>query len=111
MKQKNYQTKTLKRQKTYLKDEQKSVDEIIEIFADGNINISIDPIKDVINTIEKIKELINSNEANQALTLLDRTKMELNNFLNNLANDESKSKLLILMKKIKYKITSRKICR
>merc|ERR1712086_429027 len=33
--------------------------------------------------------LINSNEASQALTLLDRTKME----LNNLANDESKSKL------------------
>ena len=30
---------------------------------------------------------------NQALTLLDRTKIELNNFLNNLANDESKNKL------------------
>lgn len=83
----------LEKAKNLLKDEQKSVDEIIEIFANGNINISIDPIKDVINTIEKIKELINSNEANQALTLLDRTKMELNNFLNNLANDESKSKL------------------
>ncbi|WP_415313124.1 chromosome segregation SMC family protein [Candidatus Pelagibacter sp. Uisw_106] len=79
--------------KNQLNDEQKAVDEIIEIFANGNINISIDPIRDVINTIEKIKELINSNEANQALTLLDRTKMELNNFLNNLANDESKSKL------------------
>jgi chromosome segregation protein len=63
------------------------------MFANGNINISIDPIKEVINTIEKIKELINNNEANQALTLLDRTKMELNNFLNNLANDESKNKL------------------
>jgi len=63
------------------------------MFANGNINISIDPIKGVINTIEKIKELINNNEANQALTLLDRTKMELNNFLSNLANDESKSKL------------------
>ena len=60
------------------------MDEIIGIFANGNINISIDPIKDVISTIEKIKELINSNEANQALTLLDRTKIELNNFLNNL---------------------------
>ena len=63
------------------------------MFANGNINISIDPIKEVINTIEKIKELINSNEANQALTLLDRTKIELNNFLSNLANDESKNKL------------------
>ena len=83
----------LEKARNQLNEEQKAVDEIIEIFANGNINISIDPIKDVINTIEKIKELINSNEANQALTLLDRTKMELNNFLNNLANDESKSKL------------------
>ena len=80
----------LEKAKNQLNEEQKAVDEIIEIFANGNINISIDPIKDVINTIEKIKELINSNEANQALTLTDRTKMELNNFLNNLANDESK---------------------
>ena len=83
----------LEKAKNQLNEEQKAVDEIIEIFANGNINISIDPIKDVINTIEKIKELINNNEANQALTLLDRTKMELNNFLSNLANDESKSKL------------------
>ena len=83
----------LEKAKNLLKDEQKAVDEIIEIFANGNINISIDPIKEVINTIEKIKELINNNEANQALTLLDRTKIELNNFLNNLANDESKNKL------------------
>jgi len=83
----------LEEAKKQLKEEQKAVDEIIEMFANGNINISIDPIKGVINTIEKIKELINNNEANQALTLLDRTKMELNNFLSNLANDESKSKL------------------
>jgi chromosome segregation protein len=83
----------LKKAKNLLKDEQEAVDKIIDIFANGNINISIDPIKEVINTIEKIKELINSNEANQALTLLNRTKIELNNFLNNLANDESKNKL------------------
>ena len=83
----------LEKAKNQLNEEQKAVDEIIEIFANGNINISIEPIRDVINTIEKIKELINSNEVNQALTLLDRTKMELGNFLNNLANDESKNKL------------------
>ena len=83
----------LEEAKKQLKDEQKAVDVIIDIFANGNINISIDPIKEVINTIEKIKELINNNEANQALTLLDRTKIELNNFLSNLANDESKNKL------------------
>jgi chromosome segregation protein len=83
----------LEKAKNQLSKEQKAVDEIIEMFANGNINISIDPIKEVINTIEKIKELINGNEANQALTLLDRTKIELNNFLSNLANDESKNKL------------------
>ena len=89
----------LEKAKNQLGKEQKAVDEIIKIFANGNINISIDPIEEVINTIEKIKELINSNEANQALTLLDRTKMELNNFLSNLANDESKSKLTDINKK------------
>ncbi|MDB4157572.1 AAA family ATPase [Candidatus Pelagibacter sp.] len=83
----------LEKAKKRLNEEQKAVDEIIEMFANGNINISIDPIKGVIYTIEKIKELIHNNEANQALTLLDRTKIELNNFLSNLANDESKSKL------------------
>ena len=83
----------LEKAKDRLKEEQKAVDEIIDIFANGNINISIGPIKEVINTIKKIKELINSNEANQALTLLDRTKIELDNFLSSLANDESKNKL------------------
>jgi len=83
----------LEKAKKLLKDEQKAVDGIINIFANSNINISIDPIKEVIKTIEKIKELINDNETNQALTLLDRTKIELNNFLNNLADDENKKKL------------------
>ena len=89
----------LEKSKNRLNEEQKAVDDIIEIFANGNINISIDPIKEVINTIKKIKELISDNEANQALTLLDRTKMELNNFLSNLANDESKSKLIEISEK------------
>ena len=79
--------------KNILKEEQKSVDEIINIFADGNINISTEPIKNVKNTIDKAKELINNNEINQALTLLDRGKIELDSFLNNLKNDESKNKL------------------
>ena len=46
----------LEKAKNKLKDEQKAVDGIIDIFANGNINISIDPIKEVINMIEKIKE-------------------------------------------------------
>ena len=84
----------LEKAKNQLKKEQKAVDEIIDIFAKGNININIDPIKEVMNTIDKIKELINNSEVNQAFTLLDRTKIELNNFLDNLANNESKNKLI-----------------
>jgi len=79
--------------KKKLKEEQKSVDEIINIFADGNINISIGPIKNVKNTIERAKELINNNEVNQALVLLDRCQIEIDDFLNNLENEESKKKL------------------
>ena len=89
----------LEKSKNQLKEEQKAVDVIIDIFANGNINISIEPIKEVINTIDKIKELINNDKVNQALTLLDRTKIELNNFLSNLANDESKNKLTEISEK------------
>ena len=88
-----FSNEDLEKAKNKLKEEQKAVDDIIDIFANKNINISIDPIKEVIATIEKVKELINNNEINQALTLLDRSKIELNNFLNTLTNDESKNKL------------------
>ncbi|MDB0066739.1 AAA family ATPase [Candidatus Pelagibacter sp.] len=83
----------LEKAKNQLKDEQNSVDEIINIFADGNINIAIGPIKNVKNTITKVKELINNNEINQALTLLDRCQIEIDDFLNNLEDEESKKKL------------------
>jgi chromosome segregation protein len=82
-----------------LKNEQKSVDEIINVFADGNINISIGPINNVKNNIDKVKEYIDNNESNQALTLLERCKIELNDFLNSLGDDESKKKLLNIHKK------------
>ncbi len=82
-----------------LKNEQKAVDEIIDIFANGNINISTDPIKEIVNTIDKVKELINDNEINQALTLLDRVKIDLNNFTSSLTDDESKNKLSNINKK------------
>jgi len=85
--------------KNKLKEEQKSVDEIINIFADGNINIGIGPITNVRNTIDKAKELINNNEVNQALVLLDRCQIEIDDFLNNLQNEESKKKLLNINEK------------
>jgi chromosome segregation protein len=85
--------------KDKLKDEQKSVDEIINIFADGNININIGPINNVKNTINRVKELINTNEVNQALTLLERCQIEIDDFLKNLEDEDSKKKLLNINKK------------
>ena len=51
------------------------------------------------NNIENVKKLISLNEINQAVTLLDRCKIELNNFVQNLENDESKHKLLKINEK------------
>ena len=89
----NLSNEDLEKAKNLLKDEQKSVDEIINIFADGNINIAIGPIQNVKNTITRAKELINNNEINQALTLLDRCQIEIDSFLNNLEDEDSKKKL------------------
>jgi len=91
----------LEKAKNKLKEEQKSVDEIINVFAEGNINIGVGPIKNARNTIDRVKELINNNEINQALTLLDRCKIELNDFLQNLGDEESKKKLLNINEKNK----------
>jgi chromosome segregation protein len=85
--------------KNKLKNEQKAVDKIINIFADGNININIGSINNVKSTIERVKELININEVNQALTLLDRCQIEIDNFLNNLEDEESKKKLSSISEK------------
>jgi chromosome segregation protein len=85
--------------KNKLKEEQKSVGEIIDIFANGNINISVGPIKNVKNTINRAKELINDNELSQALVLLDRCQIEIDDFLNNLDDEDSKKKLLNINKK------------
>ncbi|MDA8890748.1 chromosome segregation protein SMC [Candidatus Pelagibacter sp.] len=83
----------LEKAKNQLKDEQNAVDEIINIFADGNINIAVGPIKNVKNTITMAKELIDKNEINQALTLLDRCQIEIDDFLNSLGDEDSKKKL------------------
>ena len=69
----------LERAKKALSDEPKSVDEVVNNLADGAINISIGPIKNVKNTIIKIKELIEQ-RLNQASALLDRCTMELESF-------------------------------
>ncbi|MDC1177795.1 AAA family ATPase [Candidatus Pelagibacter sp.] len=85
--------------KNKLKEEQKAVDEVINNIAEGTINISVGPIINVKNSIERAKELIDSNEINQAVTLLDRCNMELDDFLNNLKNEKSREELLSVNEK------------
>jgi chromosome segregation protein len=91
--------KELEDAKNKLKEEQKAVDEVVNNIAEGTINISIGPIENVKNTIDRVKELIDSNEINQAVTLLDRCNMELDNFLNNLKNEKSREELLSVNEK------------
>jgi len=85
--------------KKKLKNEQKSIDEVVNNIADGTINISVGPIKNVKNTINRVKELIDTNEINQAFTLLDRCNMELENFLDDLKNEKSRKELLSVNEK------------
>ncbi len=85
--------------KDRLKAEQQTVDEIVNSIADHTINISLGPIKNVQNSILRAKELIDSNEINQAITLLDRCNMELNNFLNDLKDEKSRNELLSVNEK------------
>ena len=85
--------------KRELKKEQEAVDEVVSTIAEGNLNISIGPIKNVKNSINKVKELIDSNEIHQAVTLLDRCNMELDNFLSDLKDEKSRGELLSVNKK------------
>jgi len=87
--------------KKELKKEQQAVDEVVSNIAEGTINISVGPIKNVKNSIDRAKELINSNAISQALTLLDRCNIELDNFLNDLKNEKSREKLLSVNEKSK----------
>jgi len=85
--------------KKELKKEQEAVDLVVNNIADVSINISIGPIKNVKNSIIRVKELINSNEINQAFTLLDRCNIELDNFLSDLKNEKSRNELLSVNEK------------
>ncbi len=89
----------LENAKNELEREQKEVDEVVNNLADDTIKISIGPIKNVKNSISRAKELIDSNDINQAVTLLDRCNMELDNFINDLKNEKSRTKLLSVNEK------------
>ena len=89
----------LENAKRELKKEQEAVDEVVSTIAEGTLNISIGPIKNVKNSINRVKELIDSNEIHQAVTLLDRCNMELDNFLSDLKDEKSRGELLSVNKK------------
>ena len=89
----------LENAKRELKKEQEAVDEVVSTIAEGTLNISVGPIKNVKNSINRVKELIDSNEINQAVTLLDRCNMELDNFLSDLKNEKSRGELLSVNEK------------
>ena len=91
----------LENAKKELKKEQESVDEVVNNIAEGTVSISIGPITNVQNSINRAKELIDSNEINQAVTLLDRCNIELDNFLNDLKNEKSRKELLSVNEKSK----------
>ena len=89
----------LDKAKKILKNEQEKIDEVVTKIAEGTLNISIGPIKNIKNSIIRAKELININEINQAITLLDRCNIELDNFLNDLKNENSRTELLSVNEK------------
>ena len=91
----------LEEAKRKLSKEQEAVDEVVSTIADGTLNISIGPIKNVKNSINRVKELIDNNEINQAVTLLDRCNMELDNFLSDLKDEKGRSELLSVNEKSK----------
>ena len=91
----------LENAKKELKKEQEAVDEVVNNIAEGSINTSLGPIKNVKNSINRVKELIDINEINQAVTLLDRCNIELDNFLNDLKNEKSRHELLSVNDKSK----------
>jgi len=93
--------KELEEAKRELSQEQEAVDEVVSTIANGTLNISIGPIKNVKNSINRVKELIDSNEINQAVTLLDRCNIELDNFLSDLKDEKGRSELLSVSEKSK----------
>ncbi len=91
----------LENAKKRLNEEQKLIDEVVNNVAKGTLNISLGPIENIKRTINRSKELIESNEINQAITLLDRCNIELDEFLKDIKNDKSRNELLEVNEKSK----------
>ena len=91
----------LENAKNKLDGEQKLIDDVVNNMAEGALNISLGPIENVKNTINRAKELIETNEINQAITLLDRCNIELDNYLKSIKDDKSRNQLLGVNEKSK----------
>jgi chromosome segregation protein len=91
----------LENAKNKLDEEQKLIDVVVNNIAEGTLNISLGPIENVKSTINRAKELVENNEINQAITLLDRCNIELDNFLRDIKDDKSRNELLEVNKKSK----------
>ena len=91
----------LENAKNKLEKEQKQVDAVVNNVAEGTLKISLGPIENIKKTIHRAKELIGSNEITQALTLLDRCNIELDNFLKDIKDDKTRNELLKVNEKSK----------
>ena len=85
--------------KNILDEEQKKIDTVVNNIAEATLTISLGPIKNIKNTIDRAKEFIEKNEINQALTLLDRCNIELDSFLKDIKDDKTRNDLLSINEK------------
>ena len=91
----------LENAKNKLNVEQKAVDSIVNNIAENSLSLSLGPINNVKNSITRSKELLEKNEINQALTLLDRCNIELDNFLKDIKDNKNRNELLGVSEKSK----------
>ena len=87
--------------KDKLDQEQKIVDNVINNVAEATLTVSLGPVNNVKNTINRAKEFLENNDINQAITLLDRCNIELDNFLKEIKDDNIRRELLSINEKSK----------
>ncbi len=91
----------LENAKNKLDEEQEKIDIVVKNIADGTFKISLETIENIKKNINRAKELIDTNEINQAFTLMDRCNIELDNFLKEIKDDKSRNELLSINEKSK----------
>ena len=87
--------------KNKLDEEQKIVDDVVNNVAEATLTTSLGPINNVKKSIERVKEFLEKNEINQAITLLDRCNLELDNFLREIKDEKIRNQLLSINEKSK----------